>query len=75
MHGNQRIVTIQNFHLSKTLDFLFSLIDQQNNSNLGMPPKKNPQKYGTLSQKVGGGPNRIPNFSHSSNAVPLFGPY
>ena len=31
-----------------------------------MPLKK--QKYGTLSQKVGGGPNRIPNFSHSSHS-------
>ena len=32
-------------------------------SVLGMPSKKKKkQKYGTLSQKVGGGPNLIPNF-------------
>ena len=38
---------------------------------LGMPSKskKKKQKCGTLSQKVGGGPNRIPNFSHSSNGT------
>ena len=27
------------------------------------------QKYGTLSQKVGGGPDRIPNFSKFSNGT------
>ena len=30
---------------------------------------KKPQKYGTLSQKAGGGPNQIPNFSHGSNGT------